>query len=119
MSRIELIQKAFEKSVNPDDGMSLVEYAESICPFQLSDFQKELISQYEQAINENKVFYASTGRIYGRDFITRLVRDWEYRYRLIECRCECGRLLGKFSGQAEVKCPKCGKMNVIGVEKCE
>lgn len=33
---------------------------------------------------------------------------------LNEYRCSCGRLLGKFSGQAEVKCPKCGKMNVIG-----
>lgn len=36
---------------------------------------------------------------------------------LFEHRCPCGRLLGKFSGQAEVKCPKCGKVNVIGVEK--
>lgn len=34
---------------------------------------------------------------------------------LKEYRCvHCGRLLGRFSGQAEVKCPKCGKMNVIG-----
>lgn len=39
-------------------------------------------------------------------------------YELIEHRCSCGRLLGRFSGQAEVKCPKCGKMNVIGVENC-
>lgn len=36
---------------------------------------------------------------------------------LREHRCSCGRLLGKFNGQAEVKCTKCGKMNVIGVEK--
>ena len=36
---------------------------------------------------------------------------------LTEHRCSCGRLLGRFNGQAEVKCPKCGKMNVIGVEK--
>ena len=36
---------------------------------------------------------------------------------LKEHRCSCGRLLGRFSGQAEVKCPKCGKMNVIGVGK--
>ena len=32
---------------------------------------------------------------------------------LTEYRCSCGRLLGRFNGQAEVKCPKCGKMNVI------
>lgn len=36
---------------------------------------------------------------------------------LKEHRCSCGRLLGRFSGRAEVKCPKCGKMNVVGVEK--
>lgn len=35
---------------------------------------------------------------------------------LTERRCQCGRLLGRFSGQAEIKCPKCGKMNLIGVE---
>ena len=32
---------------------------------------------------------------------------------LIAHRCSCGRLLGRFNGQAEVTCPKCGKMNVI------
>lgn len=37
--------------------------------------------------------------------------------QLNEYRCFCGRLLGKFSGRAEIKCPKCGKMNVIGDEK--
>lgn len=36
---------------------------------------------------------------------------------LIEYRCPCGRLLGKFAGHAEVKCPKCGKVNVIGGER--
>lgn len=30
--------------------------------------------------------------------------------------CRCNRLLGKFSGKAEVKCPKCGKINRIGVK---
>lgn len=33
---------------------------------------------------------------------------------LKEQRCSCGRLLGKFNGQAEIKCPKCGKLNMIG-----
>lgn len=40
---------------------------------------------------------------------------WNNRGELKEHRCSCGRLLGRFNGQAEVKCPKCGKMNVIGV----
>ena len=36
--------------------------------------------------------------------------------RLEEERCRnCNRLLGKFNGQAEIKCPKCGKINRIGV----
>lgn len=35
---------------------------------------------------------------------------------LTEHRCTCGRLLGRFNGQAEVKCPKCGKINRIGVK---
>lgn len=48
--------------------------------------------------------------------------DWMPQYQqepmqLIEHRCSCGRFLGKFSGQAEIKCPKCGKVNMIGVEK--
>lgn len=30
--------------------------------------------------------------------------------------CRCNRLLGKFSGKAEVKCPKCGEINRIGVK---
>ena len=37
--------------------------------------------------------------------------------KLLEHRCsKCNRLLGKFNGQAEIKCPKCGEINRIGVE---
>ena len=37
--------------------------------------------------------------------------------KLSEHRCaKCNRLLGKFNGQAEIKCPKCGKINRIGVK---
>lgn len=37
--------------------------------------------------------------------------------KLSEHRCsKCNRLLGRFSGQAEIKCPKCGKINRIGVK---
>lgn len=36
--------------------------------------------------------------------------------KLPEHRCsKCNRLLCKFNGQAEIKCPKCGKINRIGV----
>lgn len=38
--------------------------------------------------------------------------------KLSEHRCsKCNRLLGKFNGQAEIKCPKCGKINRIGVNR--
>ena len=32
---------------------------------------------------------------------------------LKEYRCQCGRLLVRFDGRAEIKCPKCRKINVI------
>ena len=32
---------------------------------------------------------------------------------LKEYRCQCGSLLGRFDGRAEIKCPKCRKINVI------
>ena len=36
---------------------------------------------------------------------------------LFEKRCHrCNRLLGKFNGQAEIKCTKCGEINRIGVK---
>lgn len=99
-----------------DKEISLVEFAEKTCPFPLSDFQKELIEKYEEAIKEDKKLFIACGRIYGREFIRRLIREWEEQNQLKEQRCSCGRLLGKFNGQAEIKCPRCGKINVIGVE---
>ena len=41
--------------------------------------------------------------------------ETERKIGMKERRCSCGRLLGRFNGQAEVKCPRCGKMNLIGV----
>ena len=42
----------------------------------------------------------------------------EFAEKIAEHRCQrCNRLLGKFNGQAEIKCPKCGKINRIGVER--
>lgn len=39
-----------------------------------------------------------------------------FNTELTEYRCQrCNRLLGKFLGQAEIKCPKCGEINRIGV----
>ena len=41
-----------------------------------------------------------------------------FNTELVEHRCQhCNRLLGKFNGQAEIKCPKCGKINRIGVKR--
>lgn len=97
--------------------MTLSEYAEKIAPFPLSDFQKELIAEYEEAEKQNQSLFVVTPRNCGREFIYRVIQEWKMRNELKEHRCSCGRLLGRFNGQAEVKCPKCGKINVIGVEK--
>lgn len=115
MSMSKVIE-SIERETKPVGKMSLVEYAEKVCPFPLSDFQKKLLVEYEQAVNEDKQFVFSYGRMCGRDFINRFVHEWEMQNRLTERRCTCGRLLGRFSGQAEVKCPKCGKLNVIGLK---
>lgn len=86
--------------------MTLVEYAEKTSNIPLTDWQKQVLAAYEQAQKENKVLF----------IILQIIEEFN---GLTEYRCSCGRLLGKFNGQAEVKCPKCGKMNVIGgVEKC-
>ena len=100
---------------NEKDNMTLVEYAESIAPFPLSDFQKELLAEYEEAEKQNMKMFVVVPRHCGREFVYKVIQEWKMLNELKEHRCTCGRLLGRFNGQAEVKCPKCGKMNVIGV----
>lgn len=98
--------------------MTLLEYAESIAPFPLTSVQKELLQKCEEAIENDEQLIIMGGRYQGRMFIKRICEEWKKQNELKEQRCStCGRLLGKFNGQAEIKCPKCGKMNVIGVEK--
>ena len=102
---------------NEQDNMTLVEYAERVSPIPLSDCQKQLLSAYEQAQKENKQLIVIPGVRTGKRMIIKIIDEWNFYRELTEHRCSCGRLLGRFNGQAEVKCPKCGKMNVIGVEK--
>ena len=109
-------RESFQKAVNREEEMSLVEYAERIAPFPLSDFQKELIAEYEEVEKKNLQPFISYPRNVGREFVYKVIQEWKMRNELEEYRCSCGRLLGRFNGQAEVKCPKCGKINVIGVE---
>lgn len=104
---IESIEcEAFERATQPEDEMRLVEYAEKIAPFPLSDFQKELFEKYEQSLKEMELPYVVMPRNVGREFVFRGMEEWKKRNELQEHRCPCGRLLGKFAGQAEVKCPK-------------
>lgn len=36
---------------------------------------------------------------------------------LIEVRChQCGKLIGKIEGKAEIKCPRCKKVNIVNTE---
>lgn len=111
---IESIEReAFERSIEVEDKMTLVEYAEKIAPFPLSDFQKELFIQYEQCLRQGKCLHVIPPRCSGREFVFGVIEEWKMKNELQEHRCSCGRLLGKFGGKAEVKCPKCGKVNVI------
>lgn len=97
--------------------MTLLEYAERVSPVPLTDWQKKLFEVYEQAQKGNKQFLVIPPRNVGRKMVLQIIEDWNSSSELKEHRCSCGRLLGRFNGQAEVKCPKCGKMNVIGVGK--
>lgn len=96
--------------------MNLVEFAEKISPIPLSDWQKELFTAYEKAQKENKQLFVIPARNIGRGMVLQMIDDFKNGGELTEHRCSCGRLLGRFNGQAEVKCPKCGKMNVIGAK---
>lgn len=77
---------------------------------------KELFTAYEKAQKENKQLFVIPARNIGRGMVLQMIDDFKNGGELTEHRCTCSRLLGRFSGQAEVKCPKCGKMNVIGVD---
>lgn len=116
---IESIERdALRQAMKPEIEMSLVEFAEKIAPFPLSEFQKQLILEYEECEKRNLHLCCIPPRNVGRDFIYRLIKEWERQYHLIDARCsKCNRLLGKFNGQAEIKCPKCGKINRIGMIK--
>ena len=109
---------ALRQAMKSEIEMSLVEFTEKIAPFPLSEFQKQLIREYEECEKRNLPLCYIPPRKAGRDFIYRLIKEWERQYHLIDARCsKCNRLLGKFNGQAEIKCPKCGKINRIGVER--
>lgn len=115
---IESIERdALRQAMKPEIEMSLVEFAEKIAPFPLSEFQKQLIREYEECEKRKLPLCYIPPRKAGRDFIYRLIKEWERQYHLIDARCsKCNRLLGKFNGQAEIKCPKCGEINRIGVK---
>ena len=114
----QLGYEASQREIKQDSEMSLVEFAEKIAPFPLSEFQKQLIREYEECEKRNLSLRYIPPRNVGRDFIYRLIEEWKRRHYLTDARCsKCNRLLGKFNGQAEIKCPKCGKINRIGVER--
>lgn len=53
-----------------EDNMTLVEYAEKIAPVPLSDFQKELIAEYEEAEKKALPLCVIPARNIGKDFIS-------------------------------------------------
>ena len=95
--------------------MTLLEYAEQVSPVPLSDWQKKFLEEYEQAEKGNRCIVHYPSRSGGKKVISQIIDGYlDYR-KLEEYRCSCGRLLGKFNGQAEIKCPKCKKVNVINL----
>lgn len=112
----DILKNCFDDKTS---GISLVEFAERIAPFPLSDLQKELLRKYEEECTKgNDVVLVQASRSCGKRFIMQVVDEWKKLHQLSEHRCSrCNRLLGKFNGQAEIKCPKCGKINRIGVER--
>lgn len=101
---------------NEQNDMTLTEFAERVSQIPLSDCQKKFLEMYEQAQKENKQLIVIPAMRSGKRMTYKIIDEWNIARELTEHRCSCGRLLGRFNGQAEVKCPKCGKMNVIGVE---
>lgn len=75
--------------------------------------------------NEDKLLSDVRQKVGGRMSMTAVIESIERDALrqamkpegLFEKRCQhCNRLLGKFNGQAEIKCQKCGKINRIGVK---
>ena len=95
--------------------MTLTEYAEKISPVPLTDCQKKFFETYKQAEKENGEFAIHFPQRTGRAMALQTINECKELQGLKEHRCPCGRLLGKFAGQAEIKCPKCGKVNTIEV----
>lgn len=94
--------------------MTLLEYAEKVSSEPLSEWQKRFFVAYEQAEKENEEFFISFPRNVWKTLALQIINGWKRSQQLQEYRCNnCKRLLGKFSGRAEVKCPKCGKINMI------
>lgn len=57
--------------------MTLVEYAEKISPMPLTEWQKKLLTFYEQAKKEHKPIVLVTPRISGRKMLMQIIEEFE------------------------------------------
>lgn len=101
--------------------MTLLEFAEKTSPIPLTAWQREFLVMYEQAVKEDKQLICIPGRNIGRQMIKNITDEY-YHPEAISVYCQgtnkkgipCKRYLGKVKGKAELLCPICKTVNVVG-----
>lgn len=57
--------------------MDFAEFAEKISPIPLTDWQKQFLSAYEQALKEGKVIMCVPPRINGKRMLMQIIDEFE------------------------------------------
>lgn len=64
--------------------MTLVEFAEKTSPIPLTEWQKQLLTTYEQAKEEYKPIVLVTPRINGRRMLMQIIQEFEKEFEQME-----------------------------------
>lgn len=57
--------------------MNILEFAETIYPNQLTEFQKDILIRYEYSRKNDIVLKINHGRTNGKTIITEIINKWE------------------------------------------